>query len=37
VDARGNSAFVEFWMQTLTISNQHGNAGWTFQLDAGSG
>ena len=37
VDARGNSGFVEFWMQTLTISNQYGNAGWTFQLDGGSG
>ncbi len=24
-------------MQTLTISNLYGNAGWTFQLDAGSG
>jgi len=37
VDARGTSGFVEFWMQTLTISNQYNNAGWTFQLDAGSG
>ncbi|MCX6927573.1 MAG: DUF1566 domain-containing protein, partial [Verrucomicrobia bacterium] len=37
MDARGNSGFVEFWMQTLTISNQYGNAGWAFQLDSGSG
>ena len=37
IDARGNSGFVEFWMQTLTISNQYNNAGWTFQLDSGSG
>ena len=37
IDARGNSGFVEFWMQTLTISNQYGNAGWTFQFDSGSG
>ena len=37
IDARGSSGFVEFWMQTLTISNQYGNAGWTFQVDSGSG
>ena len=37
IDARGSAGFVEFWMQTLTISNQFNNAGWTFQLDAGSG
>ena len=37
MDARGNSGWVEFWLQTLTISNQYGNAGWTFQLDSGSG
>ena len=37
INAQGNSGFVEFWMQTLTISNQYGNAGWTFQLDSGSG
>ncbi len=36
-DARGNSGYVEFWLQTLTISNQYGNAGWTCQLDSGSG
>ena len=37
INAQGNSGFVEFWMQTLTISNQYNNAGWTFQLDSGSG
>ncbi len=37
LDAQGNSGFVEFWMQTLTLSNQLGNAGWTFQLNAGTG
>jgi len=37
LNALGTSGFVEFWMQTLTISNQYNNAGWTFQLDAGSG
>ena len=36
IDARGNSGFVEFWIQTLTLSNQLGNAGWTFQLNAGT-
>ena len=37
INAQGSSGFVEFWMQTLILSNQYGNAGWTFQLDAGSG
>ncbi len=37
INAQGSAGFVEFWMQTLTISNQYNNAGWTFQLDAGSG
>ncbi|HNQ87981.1 MAG TPA: DUF1566 domain-containing protein [Verrucomicrobiota bacterium] len=37
IDARGSSGLVEFWLQTLTLSNQYGNAGWTFQLDPGTG
>jgi sugar lactone lactonase YvrE/formylglycine-generating enzyme required for sulfatase activity len=37
INALGSAGFVEFWIQTLTISNQYGNAGWTFQLDSGSG
>ena len=37
INAQGNAGFVEFWMQTLTISNQYNNAGWTFQLDSGGG
>ncbi|MEI8206179.1 MAG: metallophosphoesterase, partial [Kiritimatiellales bacterium] len=37
IDAQGGSGFVEFWMQTLTLSNQSENAGWTFQLNAGTG
>ena len=37
IDARGTSGFAEFWMQSLTLSNQYNNAGWTFQLDSGSG
>lgn len=37
INAQGTSGFVEFWIQTLTISNQYNNAGWTLQLDAGSG
>ena len=37
LNAQSHSGFVEFWMQTLTISNQYNNAGWTFQLDSGSG
>jgi len=37
IDARGNSGSVEFWIQTLTLSNQLGNAGWTFQLNTGTG
>ena len=37
INASGDSGFIEFWMQTLTLSNQLGNAGWTFQLDTGSG
>lgn len=36
-NAQGSSGFVEFWTQTLTLSNQYNNAGWTFQLDSGSG
>jgi sugar lactone lactonase YvrE/formylglycine-generating enzyme required for sulfatase activity/phosphodiesterase/alkaline phosphatase D-like protein len=37
IDTRGSEGFVEFWVQTLTISNHYNNAGWTFQLDSGSG
>ena len=37
ISATGTVGFVEFWMQTLTISNQYNNAGWTLQLDSGSG
>ena len=37
IDTRGNSGSAEFWMQTLTLSNQLGNAGWTFQLNTGTG
>ena len=37
IDARGSAGFVEFWLQALSISNQYNNAGWTFQLDSGSG
>ena len=30
INAAGASAYVEFWIQTLTLT---GTAGWTFQLD----
>ncbi|MCX7047485.1 MAG: DUF1566 domain-containing protein [Candidatus Sumerlaeota bacterium] len=33
-NASGASGYVEFWIQTLSLS---GTNGWTFQLDAGSG
>ena len=34
IDARGTSGFVEFWLETLTLS---ASAGWAFQLDSGAG
>ncbi|MCX7003200.1 MAG: DUF1566 domain-containing protein [bacterium] len=34
IDARGTAGFVEFWIWAAGLS---GTAGWTFQLDAGSG
>jgi len=34
IDARGTSGWVEFWLWGNGLS---GNAGWTFQLDAGNG
>ena len=34
IDTRGASGFVEFWMWADGLG---GNAGWTFQLDAGTG
>jgi hypothetical protein len=34
IDARGTSGFVEFWLWADGLA---GNAGWTFQIDAGSG
>jgi hypothetical protein len=34
INATGTSAYVEFWVQSLTLD---GSDGWTFQLDSGSG
>jgi hypothetical protein len=34
IDAAGASAYVEFYLQSLTLD---GTDGWTFQLDSGSG
>lgn len=34
IEASGESGYVEFWLQTLTLD---GTDGWTFQLDSGTG
>ncbi len=34
INAVGDSGYVEFWVQSLTLD---GTDGWTFQLDSGSG